>query len=135
MRKSIRKLIEGKQVIGEGFSRIVYDLGNGYVLKVAKTEKAIKYNNREIRMYKSCPSPVRKHLANIIDHGRSWLIMKKYDLEFPESEEYARKLHQLKSDFRKNEITPSDIKRENLRLGHDGKIMVIDYGNFKFRNK
>ncbi|MCZ8517198.1 hypothetical protein O9H85_33590 [Paenibacillus filicis] len=135
MRKSIRKLIKGKQVFGEGASRIVYDLGNGYVLKVAKSKKAIKYNKREIRIYKSVPSTIKKHLAEIIHYGRSWLIMKKYDRKFPKSRQYVSKLNTLKSKFRKNGITPFDITRDNLRLNTSGKIKVIDYGNFKLHNR
>ncbi len=92
MRKSIRKLIKGKKPIGAGARRIAYDLENGYVLKVGRSDRAIKYNQREVRMYKLCPSPVRKHLANIIKHRKRWLIMKKkYDRPFPVTEEYAQK--------------------------------------------
>jgi RIO-like serine/threonine protein kinase len=135
MKKSIREMITGKPVVGEGASRIVYDLGNGYVLKVVKSERSLIYNTREVSMYKACPSPIRKHLANIIDHGTNWVIMKKYDREFTETEEYLTKLQEMLSTFKKSGIIPSDIKRQNLRLAHSGRIMVIDYGNFKFHNK
>jgi hypothetical protein len=135
MKKSIREMIAGKPVVGEGASRIVYDLGDGYVLKVVKSGRSHIYNTREVSMYQACPSPVRKHLANIIDHGTNWVIMKKYDREFTETEEYLAKLQEMLSTFKKSGIIPSDIKWENLRLARGGRIMVIDYGNFKFHNK
>lgn len=135
MRQSIRKMIQGKKVFGEGDSRIVYDLGNGYVLKVAKSKKAIKYNESEIRIYNACPSSLRKHLAMIKRYGRRWLIMKKYDRKFPKTRRYANKLNKLMTEFRKHGIVPHDITRDNLRLTHNGMIKVIDYGNFRLRDR
>jgi hypothetical protein len=68
MKKSIGNIIKGKKVIGSGVRRLVYDLNNGYVLKVSKSEYGVKSNKREVITYASSPFHVRKHLAKILDY-------------------------------------------------------------------
>jgi hypothetical protein len=138
MNKNIKKMIKGKRVIGEGSSRVVYDLGNGYVLKVAKSKHGIISNKKEVNIYKSAPSPVRKHLATIINYGNGyrWLVMRKYTRTFPQLNKYRQKILALILKFRRNGIVPHDLRvykgghYQNLRLKHNGKIVVIDYGGF-----
>lgn len=48
MKKYI-EIIKGRKFIGLGSRRIVYDLGNSKVLKVAKTTYGIKSNIRKVR--------------------------------------------------------------------------------------
>jgi hypothetical protein len=131
------KLIMGKKIIGEGVTRIVFDLENGCVIKVAKTVHGINGNNAEAIIYKLAPPTIRKHLAKVIKHGSDWLIMKKYDLTIPKSKSYKRKLSILIAKLQKEGIIYADItrghnkpNRKNLRIDRDGKIIVIDYGNF-----
>lgn len=134
---SVRKLIKGKKAIGIGKHRNVYALGNGKVIKVAKTKAGMYNNLNEAIVYKSCAYSLRRHLAAIIKHSKHWLIMKRYKRRFPKSKRYAKKLKKLESRFKKYGITPSDITlrskpiRQNLRLNRKGKIIVIDYGNFR----
>lgn len=145
MKKYIENNIKGKKVIGTGSRRIVYDLENGSVLKVAKTPiYGIKSNNREVITYTLSPFSVRKHLAKIIDYENEygWLITKKYNRNFPNSKEYKRKLYELRTLFRKNGIIPYETVNnqgepnfQNLRLDKNGEIIVIDYGNFRFLRK
>lgn len=139
--KKIRKLIKKKKVIGSGKGRIVYDLGHGKVLKVAKKTQGVRNNENEVNIYNSSTSSIRKHLARIKDHGTGWLIMEKVDKEFPRSLRYKKKLLKLKRKFKKHGIRPDDIltrhnhpKRSNIRL-KKGRIIVIDYGKFKLRKK
>ncbi|QYR21151.1 hypothetical protein KZ483_26180 [Paenibacillus sp. sptzw28] len=62
------------KIIGIGSKRIVYDLGRGYVLKVARSKSGIRSNKTEILMYKSRWSkPIRKYLAPITNYGHRWL--------------------------------------------------------------
>ncbi|MEW9668942.1 hypothetical protein [Ammoniphilus sp. 3BR4] len=138
--KKIRKLIKKKKVIGSGKARIVYDLGHGKVLKVAKKTCGVKDNENEVNIYKSSSSSIRKHLARIKDHGTGWLIMKKVHKEFPRSIHYKKKLLKLKHKLKRHGIIPADIltrhnnpKRSNLRI-KKGKIIVIDYGKFKLKS-
>jgi hypothetical protein len=134
--------IKGKKIIGVGARRIVYDLGNGYVLKVAKSKYGIKSNKREVKTYKSSPAPLKKLLGEIADHEKKyqWLTMKKHTRKFPHLKEYKRKLYKLRYLFRDYGIHPYDIvsrkgkpNYQNLRLKKSGGIVVIDYGNFRYR--
>lgn len=142
MENSIENQIKGKKTIGSGASRIVYDLGNGSVLKVAKSKNGIKSNMIEVTTYHSSPSPIRKHLAQIIEYENEyrWLIMKKYNQNFPDHKECKQKLYELRATFREYGIIPYDIVKsmgnpnyDNLRVEENGKIIVIDYGDFRFR--
>jgi hypothetical protein len=136
----IKMMIYGKKFIGEGARRRVYDLGNGNVLKVAKSKYGIRSNKREIKTYKTAPSQVRKYIAKIRDHDVEyrWLVMKNYQLLFPKTKKYKRKLHKVKTKFKKNGIIPYEAysqgepNLQNLRIKNNGKIVVIDYGNFEY---
>lgn len=130
-----------KKIIGEGARRIVYDLGNGCVLKVAKSKHGINSNKREVIMYKSSPASIKKRLGQIMGHGKkyNWVKMKKYTWKFPNQEWYKRDLYKLRNIFRNNGINPYEILRNNgkpnysnLRLNKNGMVIVIDYGNFRF---
>jgi hypothetical protein len=132
--------IKGKKMIGSGARRIVYDLGNGYVIKVAKSKYGIISNKREVITYKSSPVPVKKWLGEITDYDYKyhWVTMKKYNQKFPHLKKYKQKLYQLRRLFRNNGIIPYEVVSrkgapnfQNLRLKKNGEIVVIDYGNFK----
>ncbi len=134
--------IKGKIIIGSGARRIVYDLGNGYVLKVAKTKYGIKSNKREVRTFKSSPPSIKKLLGKITSYEKKykWLKMKKYTQKFPHLKGYRRKLYRLRNVLRNYGINPYEIlsnrglpNYRNLRLKQNGRIIVIDYGNFRFR--
>lgn len=116
----------------------MYDIGNGLVLKVAKSKYGIRSNRTEAKIYKLTPSRLKKHLGKLFKHMDNWLIMKRYDRQFPKTKKYKRKLKKLKSRFKKKGIIAYEIfsrmrkrpNRNNLRLDSDGRIIVIDYGNF-----
>jgi hypothetical protein len=131
--------IKGKKIIGSGARRIVYDLGNGYVLKVAKSKYGIKSNKREVITFNSSPVQVKKWLGEITDYDYKyhWLTMKKYIQKFPHLKEYKRKLYHLRRISRSYGIIPYEVVSrkgepnfQNLRLKKNGEIVVIDYGNF-----
>lgn len=95
-------------------------------------------------MYTSSPYPIKKYLGRIIGYKKDYrlLIMKKYDRKLPKSKTYKRKCYKIRTKFRKNGIIPYDMitrhgnpNRRNLRLKRNGRIVVIDYGNFKYRRK
>jgi hypothetical protein len=131
-----------KKIVGVGARRIVYDLGNGYVLKVAKSKYGIKSNKREVIIFNSSPARLKKLLGEITDYEYKyhWVTMKKYTHKFPHLKEYKRKLYQLRRLFRNYGIMPYEVvsrkgepNYQNLRLKKNGRIVVIDYGNFIFR--
>jgi hypothetical protein len=144
MNVDIEIIINEKKIIGEGARRLVYDLGNGNVIKVAKSKYGIRSNKREVKTYYSAPSRVKKHIAKIreYDKGFYWLIMKKYAVHFPKSRKYKKKLDKVRTEFRGHGIIPYEVvgrhgkpNFQNLRLKTSGKIVVIDYGNFEFYRK
>ena len=129
-----------KHNVWQGANRIVYDIGNRSVLKVAKSKSGIKSNKTEVRMYSSSPYQLTKYLGRILEyHNRyHWIIMKKYSQKIPESREYKRKLSKVRTIFKKHGIFPLDTltrgkpKQKNLRLKRNGRIALIDYGHFKY---
>jgi hypothetical protein len=142
MNDSVKMMIKGKKFIGEGARRRVYDLGNGNVLKLAKSKYGIRSNRREVRTYHSTSFRVRRYMAKIRDYDKNyqWIVMKKYDVHFPKSKKYKKKLLKVRAKFRRNKIIPYEVvcsgtgrpNFQNLRLKSRGRIVVIDYGNFVF---
>jgi hypothetical protein len=133
-----------KKFIGLGARRIVYDLGNGYVLKVARSKYGIRSNKREVITFYSSQYPVKKRLGQVIDYDYRyrWVKMKKYYRKFPRLKRYKRKLYRLRRLFRNYGIMPYEtVSRkgspnfQNLRLKNNGEIVVIDYGNFRYRRE
>lgn len=129
------------KIYGEGARRLVYDLSSGSVLKVPKSDYGVISNKREVKIYKAVPFKLKKYLGRIKGFGRgySWIKMKKYTRHFPNSKKYASKLRRLRRLFKKGGIHPYEVvsrlgepNYQNLRLNEQGRIKVIDYGNFTF---
>jgi hypothetical protein len=115
-------------IIGNGFFRIVYDLGNGYVLKVAISDYGIQSNKTEYEIYNKCSPIIRNSLCPVIQYGYSWIIMKKLTRKIPEITPIM--IFRLKDKFLTYGIIPNDLKKDNLALSNRHTITVIDYGNF-----
>ncbi|MDQ0875789.1 hypothetical protein QFZ77_004448 [Paenibacillus sp. V4I3] len=122
----------------------MYDLGNGYVIKIAKSKNGISCNHIEVNIYNSLLKPIKKYLAKIKEYHKEyhWIAMKKYDRKFPVSSNYKLKLKKLVKTFRANGIIPSKGIRHyykphapNIRLKRGGQIVIIDYGGFKYDRK
>lgn len=134
MKKSV------KQNSWQGRNRIVYDTGNGYVVKLAKSRAGIKSNMNEVKLYNSSPYRLTKYLGRIkVYHYRyDWLIMKKYPQKFPQLKKYERRLSKVRALFKKHGIVPLDTlkhgkpKPQNLRIKRNGNIAIIDYGHFRY---
>ena len=43
------------KIIGYGWHRIVYDLNNGYILKVSTSNHGLESNTTEYKVYTNCP--------------------------------------------------------------------------------
>lgn len=112
--------------LGHGFYRLVYDLGNGYVLKVAISSSGMRCNELEYRLYASCTKHIKQHLCPVAGFGHGWIIMKKMKVAGTGKH---LKLKVLSKKFRKAGILPYDMKRANSAM-YEGRIVVIDYGNF-----
>lgn len=140
-KNSYHRMIRGKNIIGTGARRVVYDLGNGFVLKLAKSDDGIKSNRKEVILYKSSPPELKKHLAPVVKYGKGyrWIIMKKYDRPYRNTTINMQKLSIMKAKFRKKRIIPYETLGvhgpyyQNIRLKPDGEVVVIDYGNFMYK--
>lgn len=139
-----QKLKLSYKVIGEGKSRIVFDLENGSVLKIAFSVRGIKDIQSEVTLYESSPSTVKNHLAEVIDYGHGWCIMKKIENVASNSKEYRdlvyrNLVYKLRDEFLREGIIPDDLTNrrndeprwKNFGIDKQGQIVVIDYGNFK----
>jgi len=125
-----KKLDLPYRVVGSGKHRIVYDLENGCVLKVAKAVSGIVGNTREIKLYFDGPPSLQKHLCKIVDHGRGWIIMEKLDRQIPKGDDHKKQLKKIVSRFSQSRIELSDLKRANLRYNDDKDVIIVDYANY-----
>jgi len=112
--------------LGHGFYRLVYDLGNGYVLKVAISSSGMRCNELEYRLYASCTKHIKQHLCPVVGFGDGWIMMKKMKVSGTGKH---HKLNLLREKFRKAGIQPNDMRRANSAM-YKGRIVVVDYGNF-----
>jgi hypothetical protein len=108
----------------------VFDLENGYVLKVAINDWGMKSNKQEYKLFFNSPSLIQKHLCPVIEFGYGWIIMKKMIQKIPLDQEYDIKIAQFIKLFMENGIEPKDIKDKNLALSENGELVAVDYGNF-----
>jgi hypothetical protein len=71
-----RTLVE----LGSGSSRVVFDLGDGRVLKVAINDKGSVQNETEYKLYHKVPKDVKRVLAAISEpheHNFEWIVAEK----------------------------------------------------------
>ena len=127
------------KMIGYGKKRIAYDIDNGLVLKIAITTSGIKNNMTEVEIYQTVSSKLRRHLAKVKEHGHGWLIMKKLKKEVKRTNRNKSELKRVQRKFESRGVCPDDlitrkkrVRWSNIRLDAKRKIIIIDYGNFKF---
>ncbi|UJF32997.1 hypothetical protein [Paenibacillus hexagrammi] len=125
--------------VGCGSRRIVYDLGNGYILKVAIIRQGIVSCQKETDIYERVPLPLKQNLAEIKEYGEGWIVMKKFGRMLADTAENRRKVYQLYKEFKKLDIEAGDIinmknkepRWHNIRYKkRNDRIMLIDYGDF-----
>jgi hypothetical protein len=117
-------------MIGYGFNRIVFDLNNGYILKIAMCDVGLIGNANEAHIYNNCKKEVKKYLCPVKEFGSGWIIMKKMDNKVPFAiMEYA-KLIELQINFLMHGIIPIDLRLANVAYTEDNQMVVIDYGLF-----
>lgn len=116
--------------LGHGQHRLVYDLGNGCVLKVPISLRGMMCNELEHKLYASCAKPIKKHLCPVFGFGHGWILMRKMKAKVPFTRKYHKQLKLLRTKLRKAGIRPIDLKRANLAM-YGGIIVVLDYGHFQ----
>ena len=123
--------------IGSGSSRNVFDLDNGYVIKVAKNKAGIAQNESEYNISKRDNSGL---FAKVIEVSNNFefLIMEKADrvyyisdvLEYfkVESKKQLVNLKELQEIKRKYNLLFGDLKKKSSWGMINGKPVIIDYG-------
>lgn len=125
------------EYIGSGKHRVVFDIGNGHILKVPRTLKGIRCNHQEIELFQSAPPELKNHLCKIKDYGPGWLVMKKMNKGIKQNEQTKAEVYRIYNDFCLSGMRISDIvnkksgnpKRNNLRRSKKHGIVIIDYAN------
>lgn len=128
--KDAIKTLRFKKFLGYGVHRIAYDLGNGYVIKVATDPQGIRCNKHEYRIYSEAPPSVKKYLCPIVELGSIWIIMRKVK-PLPPRKSYSKKTARMTKKFKIAGIIARDMKTKNLGLNSKKKVVVLDYGFFK----
>ena len=118
------------KLIGNGLNRIVYDLDNGYVLKIAFSEIGLISNGQEFSLYHSAHPDIKQYLCPVKEKGQGWIVMKKMERKAPINLENLQKLSTLTMKFLLRGIIPVDLRLANIALSHDNEMVVIDYGLF-----
>lgn len=67
-----RKTLKFKyKIIGHGFNRVVYDLNNGYILKIALSQVGLISNANEAYIYNNCNEEVKSIYVQLRSMGRA----------------------------------------------------------------
>lgn len=123
--------------IGSGSSRDVYDLRNGYVLKIAKNSAGLAQNQEEYRISLMDVSGLFAKVSNV-SYDFKYLIMRK--ARRIGSDRYIFRFFNVtnRREFMKLKEIRSIRDRYNLLWGDllkvsswgiiDGKVVIIDYG-------
>lgn len=123
--------------LGTGSGRQIYDLGNGYVVKVARNRKGIAQNRAEFQIYKSwgnelfapvvAASPSlnmiimerANRLSNLSSVWRYFGVRNNYELKH---------IPQIHSAIEKNNLVFSDLRRPSSWGTIKGRPVIIDFG-------
>ncbi|TLS51561.1 hypothetical protein FE782_13730 [Paenibacillus antri] len=125
-------------IAGAGKHRIVFDAGEGLVLKVAKVPKGVACNGNEVWLYDRSPPELRRHLCDIVDFGYGWVVMKKMTARVPFRDRYVEQLDRICEEFLAAGIVIRDLytrrrnrpRKKNIRLDEKrDKVVLIDYAN------
>ncbi len=137
--ENIRVNIEKKtyQMIGTGTGRSVFDLDNGYVVKVAKNRKGFAQNKAEYQIASKDHSRIFAKIS-AVSEDRKYLIMEKADRINSLEEVWAYyhvknsrelfRLEKFREAARRNNLLLPDLTRKNSWGKVKGKPVIIDFG-------
>ncbi|WP_409300722.1 hypothetical protein [Peribacillus sp. SCS-155] len=118
------------KIIGFGFNRLVYDLNNGYVLKVAVSPEGYISNENEYDIYRNCDKQLKGYLCPVIERGHGWIVMKKMKTSLIRAAMDTDKLILLQLTFLKHGIIPIDLRLANVAFTEENEMVAVDYGLF-----
>lgn len=107
------------QYIGKGSGRVVFDLGNGYVVKAAKNRKGLAQNQAEYIIWSKSNSPL---LAKIID------ISEDYQLLIMEKAEKVRHISEIWHYFDVNSNRALYQLEELNDIASQFNLVLVDFG-------
>lgn len=137
--KYIKKNIEMKKyrLIGSGSGRHVYDLDNGYVVKMAKNRKGLVQNKAEYQIASTNHSHIFARIA-AVSEDFLYLIMEKAEriesisevLNYYHVRNYGElfRLDNFQSVIKENNLLLADLRRRNSWGLVKGKPVIIDFG-------
>jgi hypothetical protein len=131
--------IGNMKLIDWGGHRYVYDLGNGYVVKITVPQDIYNgkpnnlHNQTEYETYRDAPPLLKQHLAPVVAHAPdyTWIVMKKARTtktgELSDIDENMAML-EIRDTFRgaHNYVTYDLEPRQCGRIGEHP--VIIDYG-------
>lgn len=121
--------------VGCGARRICFDLGNGFVVKVATGKDGIKHCAEEWRLYDSLPLDLKKHFSEARAVGEGWIVMEKIEKKVPQTKEYVKKLSKLRRLLNDKGIIPYDMFSGNIKLNENDDIVIIDYSGYRWEKE
>lgn len=123
--------------LGSGSSRRVYDLGNGYVVKVAKNRAGVEQNRAEYYIWEEDSSGIFAEIFGV-SSDYSMLIMRKgkkirsmktiwryFDAEDEDEFYYSPYMQRLKQKYK---LLLGDFEKTSSWGIIDGRPVIIDYG-------
>lgn len=123
--------------IGSGSSRIVFDLGNRYVIKVAKNKAGIAQNKSEYNISRYVDSGLFAKVLKV-SNDYNFLIMEKADKIWSMSEVWKHfnvggknglfHLKEIQDVNNKFDLMLADLNRKSSWGIINGKPVIIDYG-------
>ncbi|MFD0049769.1 hypothetical protein ACFVHQ_10615 [Actinomycetes bacterium NPDC127524] len=118
--------------LGHGFNRMVFDLENGYVLKIAFSDLGLRSIQQEYELYRDCPKDVKHLLCEVKEQGHGWIIMKKMMIKPSADIKTSYKIFDLYMEFLKHGIIPGDLRLGNVAISESSEedLVVLDYGLF-----
>ena len=128
------------EYLGEGSSRKVYDLNNGYVIKIAKNRAGVEQNKSEYSIY------IRDNMdlfASIIQASEDYgfIVMRKgikiknisrvwKYFNVNNAQEFSE-VYEIRKIKNKYNLLMADINKKSSWGIVDGKMKLIDYGYTK----
>lgn len=123
--------------IGSGSARRVFDLGNGYVIKIAKNDKGLAQNQVEFMISNKDDSGLFARVMDMSSNGR-YLIMERaghvydirevFDYFNVRSERYFLHLTEIQKIVSKYDLVKADLLRPTSWGSIRREIVIIDYG-------
>jgi len=124
-------------VIGMGSGRIVYDLGNGYVVKMARNKKGLAQNKAEFGIAAGNNSCLIADVLSVSIDYRYLIMRKAQKIESFDPVWKYHKVNSLKELFRldffydfirNNGLLLPDLCRKSSWGIIDGRPVLVDYG-------